>query len=537
MSKSKSKQDPQKSMLIFKLHPEESHGTVKVRFESEAKSAMVVRTKRSSLFQEHRPRLMTFCRDVPNFAGETHIELTTTDGKRLFAAMPVGESPVAEGGTVFWRCTTRPPAGDDRGPASVGKRVRESEPETAEKKSRFEDDEELRAYRKRMSAWNESLGAEALEAAAAPEINTDGADDEHSLFAVVPPGRMIFPIAYLDTLRPYLEARQLSYTVEHLPRPRQWELNPFATHASRPAAAPPPEDLTLTVAVPVRTPAEAQALRGDLSQMLVAAYDYDVWYPILQGVRIVLPASTQAVVAAAAASAPSTNADGGAGLSSETPATYSPVIPALLLPLSDREVDALYSTYGRVSFEKTKSKGRRCESDDEDAPSCETLPSGAQLSDLAALQERIAAEMAKLSPSGGYFVRLSERSPKDVLDQKRGPGTLRAENAQQALALLTASDRVHVTLHNYRASQNPGKRMSIVVEEWRDMARDAEFRCFVRGRRMTAISQLHCYDQFEYAPERLEATRAAIVACHEHIAQAVPFTDCVMDVWVQPNGR
>ena len=88
---------------------------------------------------------------------------------------------------------------------------------------------------------------------------------------------------------------------------------------------------------------------------------------------------------------------------------------------------------------------------------------------------------------GPYFVRLGSRSPKDAFYWPKDE--LKAENADEVLQLLTAgSERVYedlkIGLHfNYEPH--------IFIRQWIDIPEWAEFRCFMKDRKLIAVSQYY----------------------------------------------
>lgn len=69
------------------------------------------------------------------------------------------------------------------------------------------------------------------------------------------------------------------------------------------------------------------------------------------------------------------------------------------------------------------------------------------------------------------------------------------------------------------------------------MKPDYEFRCYVHDRKLTAISQYHCYCKFDALQDidRVEKIRTAIMNYHELVKDAFPVPSYVIDIHVNPD--
>jgi D123 len=180
----------------------------------------------------------------------------------------------------------------------------------------------------------------------------------------------------------------------------------------------------------------------------------------------------------------------------------------------------------------------------------------------ARLQAAIDAEREHF-PSGNFFIRLSTRSPKDgvsLTKEQRASMTaserLRAKlqlmkvcTGEEALGLLVRSQRIFtdITMHGQYTlgSGVSGNQMSVIFREFsEEMSPDMEFRCYVVGRRLCAVSQYHCYMRLEdshplFDPNYAEAVRDSIVAFHDkRFASLLPETlrDYVVDIAVDRDN-
>lgn len=158
--------------------------------------------------------------------------------------------------------------------------------------------------------------------------------------------------------------------------------------------------------------------------------------------------------------------------------------------------------------------------------------------------------------AGGYFCRLSTRSPKDsgTASVHGGKGTtllerldaklaeLRVRSGYETVELLIGSQRIFSDISNHFEYRLPGASsgcLALSLREWQhNLPQDHEFRCFVHRRRVTAISQYACYYVFEALQDvrHCEAVRDAIIRFHDGgVGEAVPMDSFVMDVAVYPD--
>jgi len=131
---------------------------------------------------------------------------------------------------------------------------------------------------------------------------------------------------------------------------------------------------------------------------------------------------------------------------------------------------------------------------------------------LNSLKERI--EKALQYFSGGAFIRLGSRSPKDSwLGIQEG---FRCTTADRAVKLLTdVSERVSDDLH---AAIDHNYLPHIFVRQWRDIPRWGELRCFVKDRELVGASQYFYQEYFPRLAERAAQVRKKL---HEEIIPAL----------------
>lgn len=149
------------------------------------------------------------------------------------------------------------------------------------------------------------------------------------------------------------------------------------------------------------------------------------------------------------------------------------------------------------------------------------------------LTEKIGRSLDKYP--GGAFVRLGSRSGKDsVYADLRG---LRVRDADTAIKLLTGNSRriafdLRLALiHNYRPH--------IFVREWHDIPVWAEFRCFMRNRKLVGMTQYDCKNLRRCPEIAAHASRikTAIIGFFEKFSRAVHLEDVVFDVFVKNDSR
>lgn len=149
--------------------------------------------------------------------------------------------------------------------------------------------------------------------------------------------------------------------------------------------------------------------------------------------------------------------------------------------------------------------------------------------DISGVRSRVAAAVARFPK--GAFVRLGSRSPKDAWSW-RGPqpGRILPGGGDPLRYLLDCSERVSDDLQLALAN---GYAPHVFVREWVDIPAWAEFRCFMRGRRLVGVSQY----QPRVAYPEVERERSLITwgvgLFFEHFRAASHLDDVVFDVFVK----
>jgi len=168
-----------------------------------------------------------------------------------------------------------------------------------------------------------------------------------------------------------------------------------------------------------------------------------------------------------------------------------------------------------------------------------------------------------------YFCRLSTRSPKDGVSARdeekketesepqpepepkveddrdfnrltKKMNKLQVKDGVEVFDLITRSQRIFSDIMNHFQYNTPNTttdNFSLILRDWVPMPQDHEFRCYVKNRRITAISQYQCYLYFDKLQnkEYVEKLRDVIVDFHETIKEAVPVDSYVMDIVVFPD--
>ena len=131
----------------------------------------------------------------------------------------------------------------------------------------------------------------------------------------------------------------------------------------------------------------------------------------------------------------------------------------------------------------------------------------------------------------GAFVRLGSRSPKDVWIQ--GPNGFKVYSGEEAIALLTGvSERIADDLLLALKYRYPAH---IFVREWQDIPKWAEFRCFMKDRRLVGISQYQYLDgKFKEIEEHHDGIEWAIHRFFDtQFKEASHLDSIIFDVFVK----
>ena len=169
-----------------------------------------------------------------------------------------------------------------------------------------------------------------------------------------------------------------------------------------------------------------------------------------------------------------------------------------------------------------------------------------QLSKLQGLYDELQAFFE--TRPGGYFIRLSTLSPKDayyqlfvdtpsaaeaaedeavtLADIKRDLAVLRVSSAEQALLVMTHSERVYFEVEFDRPN-------AVLLMPWMDnILTDTETRCFVRGRKMVTFTQYYADLPSGYASVPFDAQTFYTGVCDfiQSLLETIPYEDCVIDI-------
>jgi hypothetical protein len=179
---------------------------------------------------------------------------------------------------------------------------------------------------------------------------------------------------------------------------------------------------------------------------------------------------------------------------------------------------------------------------------------------LTELQEELQAAVDALG--GSVFVRLSSLSPKDAV--KKTPARLvellrpqletcvagdytrellainrtcylacRVDSGAAALDLLLASERCRRHLDSRMDEKQV--RVNVVVRRWQHIRPEYEFRGYVAGKRLVALSH---YYKFLYCPEivlHANAIRTSVARFFEEHGASIPLEDFVCDFYCDPE--
>jgi hypothetical protein len=110
----------------------------------------------------------------------------------------------------------------------------------------------------------------------------------------------------------------------------------------------------------------------------------------------------------------------------------------------------------------------------------------------------------------------------------------------QVVLLLKSSDRISHDLAAIRAMPAALRpRPQLALRKWYDLRPEREFRCFVRGRQLVAISQRDPTQYFPQLQGGVCAGMAASIAAfvRQHVLPAFPLEHYTCDIYVAASGR
>lgn len=100
--------------------------------------------------------------------------------------------------------------------------------------------------------------------------------------------------------------------------------------------------------------------------------------------------------------------------------------------------------------------------------------------------------------------------------------------------VLSPNARVHSIL---RSALRNDFACIMYLREWHDIPSYAEFRVFVRDRKIIGISQYNCTDKYPEIASQAEHLSGRIADFVTSIAGSLPVDDAIVDVAVEPNMR
>jgi len=127
-----------------------------------------------------------------------------------------------------------------------------------------------------------------------------------------------------------------------------------------------------------------------------------------------------------------------------------------------------------------------------------------------------------------------EEEEKSIVTITRKMNRLQVKDGVDIFELITKSQRIFsdIMLHfQYNIPETSSDNFSLILRDWVPMPQDHEFRCFVKNKKIRAISQYQCYLFFESLQnkEYVEKLRDIIVDFHETVKEVIPFDNYVMD--------
>lgn len=119
-----------------------------------------------------------------------------------------------------------------------------------------------------------------------------------------------------------------------------------------------------------------------------------------------------------------------------------------------------------------------------------------------------------------WFAKLNSVSPKD--GTKSGK-ELKFTDSDDIIRRFMDCNRTRVFI-----CEDPTS--SIVLRKWYDIPENMEFRCFIREKKLRAISQYHCEDFFPELVAQKEDLLYKIKTFYTELSNRIPYEDAVMDV-------
>jgi D123 len=146
--------------------------------------------------------------------------------------------------------------------------------------------------------------------------------------------------------------------------------------------------------------------------------------------------------------------------------------------------------------------------------------------EFTSFSQSLTDNIAKLG--GAAFVKTNWKCPRDAIWITAGQ-TLKAQDITDIYQLLKASSVCKKDLCNYDLPSPDGQDVSqfIVMKKWRDIHPGTEFRCFVRNKRLIAISPRDWPRFHEHIVAQKRDIISDIVSVfREHIKEKFALEDC-----------
>jgi hypothetical protein len=159
----------------------------------------------------------------------------------------------------------------------------------------------------------------------------------------------------------------------------------------------------------------------------------------------------------------------------------------------------------------------------------------AEAGDICELRNRIDDVVEKHFPLNGFFPRLSSRSAKDAFVE-----TLHCKDSKDILYQFTTSERILDDLVQYRYADT---FCYLLLREWVIIPKLQEWRCFIRDKKLIAISQYHYTEEWGEGDSpaiRNLIAKDTISAVSQFVRlQVIPYfevADYIVDVWLGDHG-
>eukprot|EP01080_Neovahlkampfia_damariscottae_P011120 gene11120-3939_t len=147
------------------------------------------------------------------------------------------------------------------------------------------------------------------------------------------------------------------------------------------------------------------------------------------------------------------------------------------------------------------------------------------LAEVKELSKKIDQELNKNAETPFWFVRLSSRSPKDILG-----GIRPCETSLDVIEMLIESNRVSNDLQWYLVY---GIKTPLYIHliKWKSFQKESEIRCFVYQNNLVAITHYYLEKHFTLKKNEFDGVKKIEIVL-EQLKELIPYDDYVIDLEV-----